>query len=224
VDIPLEGLLKKDILLSGPLQASDFTVEVIVDPKYQALVSRSFRAQLLAVVENKSETTDSEKPSCDFSARYRLLFEPLRTFTTSLELVILCANHGRWRLQVDVESTEPEPDDVIQLTAPVGGSDKVSFKLSNRFLGLSSFEAYFTARSSPHFAVSPATGVLAPFGSDGTPFVVTFAPVEYGVIEIGNLVISTEEAQWNYRVTGSYPSTVIKQSAIKSKIDTGIHR
>lgn len=224
VDIPLDGLLKKDILASRALQPSDFTVEIISDPKYQALVSRSFRAQMLTIVEYRPEAGEKEKPSCDFSARYRLLFEPLRTFTTSIELIVLCKSHGRWRLLVDLESSEPEPDDVIQLTAPVGGSDKVSFKLSNRFLGLSSFEAYFTARSSPHFAVSPATGVLAPFGSDGTPFVVTFAPAEYGVIEIGNLVISTEEAQWNYRVLGAYPSTVIKQSAIKSKIDTGIHR
>jgi hypothetical protein len=40
----------------------------------------------------------------------------------------------------------------------------------------------------------------------------------------GNLVISTEDAQWNYKITGQYPSAAIKQSAIRSKIDTGLHR
>ncbi len=66
----------------------------------------------------------------------------------------------------------------------MGGMDKVSFRLSNRFLGFSSFQAYFNAHSSPHFTVSPATGVLAPYGSvEGTQFVITFAPREYGIRE-----------------------------------------
>jgi hypothetical protein len=65
----------------------------------------------------------------------------------------------------------------------VGGSDKVSFKLANRFLGFSKFHAYFSSKSSPHFTVSPSSGILAPFGSEGSPFTVTFAPADYGTIE-----------------------------------------
>jgi hypothetical protein len=85
---------------------------------------------------------------------------------------------------MELEVTEPLPDDVINLTAAVGSTDKVSFRLSNRFLGYSSFQAYFGPKSSPHFSVAPTTGVLAPYGSDGTPFIVTFAPTEYQSREV----------------------------------------
>jgi hypothetical protein len=190
VHIPLEGLKRADVR-PGELLPSDFSVELVVEPKFQTLVTRSFRAQMLQLVDGAA--FDGEVPNdlvgefrrpADLYAKYRLLFEPLRTYTTTIEIMVSCRGRGRWRLQLELESSDPEPDDVIHLTAPVGGSDRVSFRLSNRFLGLSNFEAYFTSKSSPHFAVSPATGVLAQYGSEGTPFVVTFAPVEYGVIEV----------------------------------------
>jgi hypothetical protein len=63
---------------------------------------------------------------------------------------------------------------------------------------------------------------LAPFGSvDGTKFEVTFSPKEYGIRERANLIVTTEEAQWNYEVTGTYPDVSINTSQIKSKIDAG---
>jgi hypothetical protein len=190
VHIPLEGLNRQDVKLGENLVANDFSVEFIVDPKYQALVNRSFRAQMLQIVDAAdldgyvSHDILGEQKRTDYYAKYRLLFEPLRTFTTTAEVIVACKSRGRWKLSLEMESTDPEPDDVICLTAPVGGADRVSFRLSNRFLGLSNFEAYFTAKSSPHFAVSPATGVLAQYGSEGTPFVITFAPAEYGVVEV----------------------------------------
>ena len=104
----------------------------------------------------------------------------MKTFNSSIEFVIVCKNKGRWRAEVDLQSTEPDVDDVIDLSATVGGVDKVGFKLNNRFLGFSTFNAYFTAKSSKHFSVSPSSGVLAPYGTEGTPFVVSFSPTEYG--------------------------------------------
>jgi hypothetical protein len=97
----------------------------------------------------------------------------------------------------------------------------VSFKLNNRFLGHSSFQAYYSTKSSPHFEVSPTNGVLAPHGAAPTTFTVTFKPVEYGTIENGTLIIVTEDAQWSYDIFGAYPSNTPNKSAIKSKIDTG---
>ena len=94
--------------------------------------------------------------------------------------MVKCNGKGRWRASIDLEATDPDPDDVIRLTAAVGNQDRVSFNLSNRFLGLSSFQAFFSAHSSTHFSVSPTSGVLALFGTDGTQFIVTFAPVDYG--------------------------------------------
>jgi hypothetical protein len=64
--------------------------------------------------------------------------------------------------------------------------------------------------------------VLAPFGSaEGTKFEVTFSPKEYGIRERANLIVTTEEAQWNYEITGTYPDVSINTNLIKSKIDAG---
>ena len=211
VDIPLLGLQSNDLTMK------DFSVEILTaDAKLKALVTRTFRIQPLSLVD----VNDGGDTSIAF--RYRLLFEPLRVFSADVEFVIVCKNKGRWRAEVELDALDPPSDDTIALTAPVGGSDKVSFRLSNRFLGYSPFEAYFSARSSPHFTVTPSSGVLAPFGSvDGTKFEVTFSPKEYGIRERANLIVTTEEAQWNYEITGTYPDVSIDASQIKSKIDAG---
>ena len=213
VNIPLVGLQSDD------LEVKDFSVEIVTsDSKFKTLVSRTFRIQPISIVPvDQCETGDN----C-LSFRYRFLFEPLRVFTADVEVIIVCKNRGRWRAEVELDALDPPPDDAICLTAPVGGSDKVSFRLSNRFLGYSPFEAYFSARSSPHFAVTPSSGVLAPFGSaEGTKFEVTFSPKEYGIRERANLIVTTEEAQWNYEITGTYPDVSINTNLIKSKIDAG---
>ena len=212
VDIPLIGLQS-----GQELSMKDFSVEILTsDPKLKVLVTRTFRIQPVGLIN----TNNLDEQSIAF--RYRLLFEPLRVFSADVEFVIVCNNKGRWRAEVELDALDPPTDDTINLTAPVGGSDKVSFRLSNRFLGYSPFEAYFSARSSPHFTVTPSSGVLAPFGSaEGTKFEVTFSPKEYGIRERANLIVTTEEAQWNYEITGTYPDVSINSSQIKSKIDAG---
>lgn len=161
----------------------------------KSMVLRAFRAQPLEIVPLQHSPEDTAalqgdahghygKEPADFSLRLRMLFEPLRTFIANVDISITCRNRGKWRVKLDLDATEPEPDDIIKLTAPVGSSDKVTFRLNNRFLGYSTFQAYYSAKSSPHFSVSPSTGTLAPYGADGTPFVVTFAPIDYGTIEV----------------------------------------
>jgi hypothetical protein len=176
------------------LALSDFTVEIKAEENVKSMVLRAFRAQPLEIVqlqqagEGKGGSGGSPmhggKEPADYALRVRMLFEPLRTFIANVDISILCRKRGKWRVKVDLDATDPEPDDTIRLVAPVHGSDKVTFRLNNRFLGYSSFQAYFSAKSSPHFSVSPSTGTLAPYGSEGTPFVVTFAPVDYGTIEM----------------------------------------
>lgn len=67
------------------------------------------------------------------------------------------------------------------------------------------FTAHFTTESATEFAVNPKQGVLEPYGKDGTTFIVSFTPTEYGKAKIGKLVIQTEEMQWTYEVRGSHP-------------------
>lgn len=186
VDIKLEGLKKEDLGSSEKLYAENFTmVTKVADENNSALVSRALRAQPIELVEVSAEEREfarlnGDPCNYDFIMRYRLLFEPLKTFNASTELLITCKNKGRWRAEIDLQSTEPDVDDIIDLTAPVGGTDRVGFKLNNRFLGFSSFDAYFTAKSSKHFSITPTSGVLAPYGAEGTSFVVSFSPTEYG--------------------------------------------
>jgi hypothetical protein len=132
----------------------------------------------------------------------------LKSFKASVNLIISLKNKGRWKSAVDIFSNDAEPDDNINLVAAVGGVDRVSFKLCNRFLGYSTFQAYFSAKSSPFFSVSPSSGVLAPFGSEGTTLVVSYAPTQFGSRDQGNLIVVTDEAQWTYKVTGRYPENV----------------
>lgn len=230
IDIALHGLLRKDFEEGEELTLGSFTIEIVVaDSQYRGLINRSFRVQPVDIVESHTSSGDMNSVSgsavdgnTDYAIRYRLLFEPLKVMNTEIELIVAYKNRGRWRVYVDLESSEPAPDDVIRLTAPVGGTDKVSFRLTNRFLGYSSFEAYFSARSSPHFTVTPSSGVLAPYGSEGTQFIITFSPKEYGTRERANLIVMTEEAQWNYEVIGSYPEHNISTMSVRSKINTGI--
>jgi len=226
VNINLDGIISADMLAGEELQLSDFSVEVTTDDTVKSQVARAFRVQPLEIVRT-AHSPQSSSPSLspprhgtsDFCLRCRLLFEPLRTFIAAAELVVVCRNRGKWRAKLDLDATEPEADDIIRLVAPVGGSDKVSFKLNNRFLGHSSFQAYYSAKSSQHFAVTPATGVLAPYGAEPTTFTVTFSPTEYGNKETGMLIVMTEDAEWCYEIRGSYPATTINMANVKSKID-----
>ena len=180
----MEGLRRADFGPSDPDPVlSDFTIETVVDPKFKNQLSRALRILPSQLVETPDNVNSVLKNSSNFKLLYRVLFEPLKVLNASVELVISCRDRGRWRAIIDLEGTEPEPDDSIKLTAAVGTTDKVSFKLSNRFLGFSSFQAYFSAKSSVHFSVTPTSGVLAPFGAEGTTFVVSFSPLAYGNIE-----------------------------------------
>jgi hypothetical protein len=187
-NITLDGIKRTDLQSHEEIAVTDFTVEIKAEENVKAMVMRAFRAQPLEVVQlAHSPTAGGEagmRETADYALRLRMLFEPLRTFIANVDISILCRNRGKWRVKLDLDATEPEPDDVIRLVAPVHGTDRVTFKLNNRFLGYSTFQAYFSAKSSPHFSVSPSTGTLAPYGSEGTPFVVTFAPADYGTIEM----------------------------------------
>jgi len=51
------------------------------------------------------------------------------------------------------------------------------------------FSSFFTPDSAPEFVVYPKNGLLEPYGKEGTNFVVSFTPTEYGKAKVGKLVI-----------------------------------
>jgi hypothetical protein len=138
-------------------------------------------------------------------ARFKLVFEPNRPFRLSYDLVVSKEGGGRWRFEVALEATEPEIDDTIIVEGTLGIPSNVSFRLSNNVAQAVPFDAFFTSDSPPQLAIHPAHGWLEPAGGDGTVFVITFTPQEYGKVVTGKLVIQTASMQWTYIVKGTHP-------------------
>ena len=81
----------------------------------------------------------------------------------------------------------------------------------------SPFEIY-TAESDAEFAISPKSGLLEPFGTDGTQFMISFTPVEYGKTRLAELIIETEDMYWSYKLRGILPKYT-PPVAVQSKLD-----
>jgi hypothetical protein len=82
-------------------------------------------------------------------------------------------------------------------------TSSVSFRLTNWQKNEADFTAKFTSdsgnyenKSANEFSVEPKEGVLAPFGSIGTNFVVSFTPIEYGKEKKGKLCVETIDMYW----------------------------
>ena len=120
-------------------------------------------------------------------------FEPLRPFKTNTEFIIYKSSGGRWKFNVIFEALEPEVDDTIVIQSPLHKTSSVSFKLNNHLKSYAEFIAFFTPDSAPEFIVYPKNGQLEPYGKDGTNFIISFTPTEYGKAKVGRMVIQTEE-------------------------------
>lgn len=167
----------------------------VVQASHKGLVDRS------VFIEQKTSTLSAADEPLVFDMR----FEPLRPFKTSVEFVINKSSGGRWKFNVMFEALDPEIDDSIVIHSPLHKTSSVSFKLSNHLRSVADFHAFFTADSANEFTVYPKQGQLEPYGKDGTNFIVSFTPTEYGKAKTGRLVIQTEEMQWMYEIKGSHP-------------------
>ena len=49
---------------------------------------------------------------------------------------------------------------------------------------------------------------MEPFGNEGTPFIISFTPKEYGKTIKGKLIIQTEDMYWSYIVKGILPKYI----------------
>lgn len=85
----------------------------------------------------------------------------------------------------------------------------VSFKLTNKTKQFAPFTATFSPESDSEFTVFPKSGMLESYGRDGTNFIVSFTPVEYGKPKTAKLFIQTDEMLWyqfniNFNYTNSF--------------------
>ena len=95
-----------------------------------------------------------------------------------------------------LEATVPKEDDQIVIQSPLNRTTSVSFKLTNQKKQYASFTATFTPDSDPEFTVMPKAGKLERQGTDGTTFIISFTPIEYGKMRRGKLIIQTDEMYW----------------------------
>ena len=193
-----------------------FTHELIVPDEFKAIVDKSLMiSPLQRGIQNPEEPLS-----------YQFDFNPLKPFRANVDFVISKTTGGRWKYPMMLNATEPDVDDVIVIEAMMNQTSSVSFKLSNHFNAYSDFEAKFTPDSPYEFTVYPNEGVLEPPGQEGTNFIVSFTPTEYGKTQIGRLVISTEDMQWTYEVRGIPPVYVAPtgKATLSTKMDKSLTR
>ncbi|CAN0125213.1 unnamed protein product [Ectocarpus sp. 13 AM-2016] len=156
----------------------------------------------LSVVPVTTKLSDPRQP-----LKFQVSLEPLKPFRTIVEVIVKRkTGGGRWRYEVKVEATDAPPDDTISLRASVGGVSSAVFRLCNRYLGYAPFQAFFTADSALSLSVEPTDGVLTPFGTDGTPVTVTYAPTQYAPNQKGRLIVETEDIRWARDTVGKCDS------------------
>jgi hypothetical protein len=61
--------------------------------------------------------------------------------------------------------------------------------------------------------------------SDGTSFIISYTPVEYGKVKLGKLVIKTDDMYWSFTVKGTFPQYKppnLSQSRIDNRLNSDI--
>ena len=92
----------------------------------------------------------------------------MKPFKTTVDFIIKRKQGGVWKYKLVLESTHPNVDDTIILSAAIHKTASVSFRLTNRQIKYSDFQARFSIDSDPEFSVSPKSGILEPYGREGT--------------------------------------------------------
>mmetsp|Transcript_18627 Transcript_18627/g.36432 ORF Transcript_18627/g.36432 Transcript_18627/m.36432 type:complete len:3020 (+) Transcript_18627:106-9165(+) len=192
--------LTLDGLVQGPLpMPEEFSHSIECADEYKNFLHHALSVQII-----NSTISNGADP-----IKLQVAFEPLRPATVDAVLVIEKKSGGRWRFPLRVISGEPEVDDIIKIEAAINTTASVSFAITNQFENFAKFQAFFTPESAMEFKVFPKRGVLEPLGSvEGTNFLVSFSPVEYGKPVMGLLVIQTDDMQWSYEVRGTHPRYV----------------
>ena len=177
-------------------EEENFTHELTVsNPELSSIVAKSFKLDPL-----KNILCDSSE-----ALKFKVKFEPLRPFKTEAELFVYKGSGGRWRYNVLIEAQSPEIDDTITIEAPMHRETSVAFRLCNHFKQYASFAAFFTEESDPAFRIQPEKGILEPYGREGTQFIVSYTPTEYGAPKGAMLVVLTDDMQWSYAIKGTHP-------------------
>lgn len=157
-----------------------------VEPEHQNLIDKAVAIKIL------KNTLRDVADKLEFS----LKFQPLKPFRATLQFDVTRKAGGRWRYFIELQSNDPEPDDVIVMSSSLHKTASVSFKLTNNTKHFTPFIAVFSPESDSEFTVFPKSGQLESYGRDGTVFIISFTPVEYGKPKTAKLIIQTDDMMW----------------------------
>ena len=182
--------------LSPENHGESFTSKVIVDSHHVAALSKAL------VVTPMSDKIDVNGP-----LRFRLSFMPLKPLQASVAFVVTKASGGRWRFELQLDVSGPEPDGKVFVGAAVGGVGHTALLVRPEGGAPSSFHARIVdagnIASTEGLEVSPTSGTMP---ADGPlELKLSYAPREYGRDAHGLLEVTSEERQWVYTLRGSVP-------------------
>ena len=106
-----------------------------------------------------------------------------------MEFHILRKIGGKWRYFLEIAANEPEEDDLINISSSLLKTASVCFKLTNKTKHFAAFVANYTPESDSEFTIFPRSGTLESYGRDGTTFIISFTPTEYGKTHNAKLII-----------------------------------
>ena len=172
----------------------------IQEEKYKTLINKCLTINFNEKLLNQSKGKESIYKKLPLEIK----FYPLRPFRTEVDFVLRKKSGGQWIYKIILESTPPDPDDVITIKSSINNESYITFTLENVFTRDAKFVAYFSHDSSTEFSVSPTEGILEQQGKKGTQFVVCYLPVEYGKIKVGKLIIETDEVMWIFEIRGTH--------------------
>lgn len=149
------------------IENEEFTLEMkFKEEKYKSLIEKCLTVEIdkSRVNNNNNQSQNMNVSSNSMNKPNNLAlnikFYPLRPFKTECEFVISKKSGGQWIYNIILESTEPDPDDIIHIQSSLGKISHVSFKLQNIFTKNAKFVAYFSHDSTSEFSVSPREGLL----------------------------------------------------------------
>ena len=137
--------------------------------------NEAYHMELFSVAKGEIEAVRkwfsvlTEKANLDVETRqlrFTVKFLPQKPLKTLGEVLITRNSGGKWRYasltryKIQLESTEPETLDLIEITSPLNVTSSVTFNLASEVKTGEKFTAEFTYDSAPEFTVIPKSGML----------------------------------------------------------------
>lgn len=147
-----------------------------------------------------------------FSPGLTVVPDDVQMFSCLVDFIITKQSGGRWRFEIELESSKPDMDGLLVVEASVGQVGKLPLHLNTQGNEPVKFQAHMTQDSDLDLDVFPKAGTLYP--ADGKDeegqaettkpaLTVTYKNTGYGKNANGCLVIETDESEYTYQVKGT---------------------